>query len=114
MAAYETVNLEEGMPRVEQAMKKLTYHLHEKKRQGVRAVKLIHGFGSSGTGGGIRKRCREYLESLQRRGVIVAFVPGERFSIFDADTRRLLDLCPDMRRDSDLDRHNNGVTIVQF
>lgn len=111
-AEYQIINLEEGMPRVEQAMKKLTFHIHAKKEMGVVAVKIIHGFGSSGTGGGIRKRCREYLVSLEKRGVIRAFIPGEAFSIFDAASRNLLDICPQLRKDSDLERHNNGITMV--
>lgn len=109
---YEIINIEEGMPRVEQAIKKLTWHLHYKKQMGVVAVKIIHGFGSSGAGGSIRVKSREYLASLNRRGVIKAFVPGESFSIFDPDSRRMLDSCPQLRRDSDLERHNNGITMV--
>ncbi|NCB04874.1 MAG: hypothetical protein EOM69_05050 [Clostridia bacterium] len=111
---YVTVNLEEGMPLVEQAIKKLTFHIHLQKGAGVRAMKLIHGFGSSGKGGRIRVECRAYLASLKRRGVISAYIPGEDFSIFDAQTRQAIDRCGALRRDRDLERHNNGITIVLF
>ncbi len=110
----EIVNLEEGMPRVEQAIKMLTFHINTKKQRGLGIIKIIHGFGSSGTGGGIRIKCRQYLESLKRRGVIVDFVPGESFTIFDPQTRALLDAFPQLRADRDLERHNNGVTIVRL
>ena len=109
---YVTVNLEEGMPFVEQAIKKLTYHINLHKRGGTRAMKVIHGFGSSGKGGRIRVETRAYLASLTRRGMIAAFIPGEEFSIFDAQTRLAIDRCGALRRDSDLERHNNGITII--
>ncbi|MEA5038401.1 MAG: Smr/MutS family protein [Clostridiaceae bacterium] len=106
------INLEEGMPTVEQAIKRLTFYLRTKKGSGVRTLKLIHGYGSSGTGGKIRIECRKYLESQQRRGEIKYFVPGEEFSIFDPQTQKLLIACPGLRRDHDLERRNNGITIV--
>ena len=109
---FDIINLKEGMPRAEQAIKKLTWHIHAKKQMGVKVVKVIHGYGSSGAGGSIRVKSRAYLDSLQQRGVIRAFVPGEQFSIFDAGTRTLLDTCPQLRQDSALERHDNGVTII--
>ena len=39
-------------------------------------------------------------------------IPGERFSIFDEETRRAFLHCPELRRDCDLERSNNGITIV--
>ena len=28
------------------------------------------------------------------------------------ETRKLLQLCPDFRKDHDINRHNNGITVV--
>ena len=109
---YITINLEEGMPYVDQAIKKLTYHIKTNKKSGVKAIKIIHGFGSSGTGGRIRVESRAYLARLKGRREITDFIPGEQLSIFDQATRKALDLCPEMRQDRDLDRHNNGVTVI--
>ena len=39
-------------------------------------------------------------------------IPGERFSIFDEETRQAFQRCPELRQDSDLERCNNGITIV--
>lgn len=109
---YTEVNLEDGKPTCELAIRRLTFHVNSKKELGYLAVKIIHGYGSSGTGGRIRVKAREYLASLKRRGVIRDFVPGESFSIFDASTRKILDAVPEVRADRDLERHNNGVTII--
>jgi len=106
------VNLEQGMPPADRAIRRLTYELHSSRDLGYGAVKLIHGYGSSGTGGKIRTEARQYLAGLVRRGQIDGVVPGESFSIFDETTRKLLLRCPELSRDRDLDRHNNGVTFV--
>ncbi len=76
------VNLEQGLPTVEQALRRLDSELITSKRLGYAVVKLIHGYGSSGRGGKIRVAVRRELSARQARGQIVRFVPGEKFSIF--------------------------------
>ena len=106
------VDLERGMPRAEQAIRQMLFELRRSPGLGCSAVKLIHGYGSSGTGGRIRVEVRKYLGRLAARGEVKGFIPGEEFSIFQEETRRALLLCGELRRDRDLDRHNNGVTFV--
>ncbi|MDL2288528.1 hypothetical protein LJC32_04000 [Oscillospiraceae bacterium OttesenSCG-928-F05] len=108
----KTVNLEEGRPTADAAVKRLTFELRSSEKLGFSGLKLIHGYGSSGTGGRIRIEARGYLERQLRAGKIRCFVTGEQFSIFDETTRSLLALCPEFRGDHDLERHNNGVTFV--
>jgi len=106
------VNLERGMPRADQAVRQLTFELHRSRSLGFAALKLIHGYGSSGTGGRIRIEVRSYLSRLRTKGEISGFIPGEDFSIFNPDTLTAFRRCDDLRRDRDLERHNNGVTFV--
>jgi hypothetical protein len=100
------------MPTVGDAIKRITYNIKNAGRFGVSAIKFIHGYGSTGKGGGIRTGARQYLESQKKRGQIKDHIPGESFSIFDEATRKAFLACDGLRRDSDLERHNNGVTIV--
>ncbi|MEM5780230.1 MAG: hypothetical protein AAGU02_03690 [Lawsonibacter sp.] len=106
------VNLERGMPRADQAIRQLTFELHRSRSLGFSALKLIHGYGSSGTGGRIRIEARNYLARLQAKGEIAGLIPGEEFSIFNSATLDAFRRCGDLRQDRDLDRHNNGVTFV--
>lgn len=106
------VNLELGRPFVEQAIKRLSFELHQSRRMGFHAVKFIHGYGSSGTGGRIRTEVRKYLTRLKTSGEIQDFIPGECFSIFEEPTRRAFARCDALRQDRDLERYNNGVTFV--
>ncbi len=108
----KTVNLEAGFPTVDAAVRRLTFELHAARRLGYEALKLIHGYGSSGTGGRIRVESRAYLQRLLVKRQLRAVLTGEQFSIFDEATRAAFAQCDALRRDSDLDRHNNGVTFV--
>ena len=112
MGGLREVNIKYDMPTAEQAIKRTTYEIETARALGVRCVKLIHGYGSHGVGGKIRVEVRAYLERLKRRGRITDYIPGERLSIFDEATRSAFAVCDELRRDSDLERANNGVTVV--
>lgn len=106
------VNLELGKPTVDQAMKRLTFEVRHSRGMHCAVLKIIHGYGSSGTGGKIRTASRRYLSQLKSSGEIKEVIPGEAFSIFEETTRRAFARCDDLRRDRDLDRYNNGVTFI--
>lgn len=108
----KTINLEAGMPTSDQAVRRLTFELNSAKSMGYVVLKAIHGYGSSGVGGKIRVEVRSYLERQRNLKKIKLYEFGENFSIFSANTRAILSACPELRKDSDLDRHNNGVTFI--
>lgn len=112
MEKYRKINLEDDMPTVVQAMSRLNLEVTLARRQGVKIMKIIHGFGSTGNGGKIRLEARKQLEVLKRRGILKYYITGEKLSIFDENTRKAMDYCSELRGDSDLERHNNGITIV--
>lgn len=111
-ANFITVNLEEGRPTVDVALRRLFGEITRAKASRVKAVKLIHGYGSSGTGGALRVAVRTELERLKKKGMIKLFVPGENFEIFNLDAIKMLDSCNELRSDRDLGRFNNGITMV--
>jgi len=106
------VDIHADMPTADQAVKRVTYNLRSAKTFGATAIKFIHGYGSSGKGGKIRTEVRRYLHRELSQNRIRAVIYGDNFTIFDESTRKAFDVCPDLRRDPDLERHNNGVTIV--
>ena len=108
----ETFNLESGMPTVDQAERLLEGRLRRAKQEHLNAVKVIHGYGSSGTGGKIKKAIPGMMAGCIRRGFAKGFIRGEDFSIFNAETRAAFSVCPELRKDSDLERFNSGITIV--
>ena len=106
------VNIKEDMPTASDAIKRITFNIHRSKSLGYSALKIIHGYGSTGKGGKIRTEARSYLQRQKNSRVIKDFIPGESFSIFDEATRNAFLVCDELRRDSDLERSNNGITIV--
>ena len=107
-----TINLKEDLPTVEEARKQLINELILAKRQGVSALKLIHGYGSSGVGGKIKDGIRRSLALRKKEGKIKSYVSGEEWDIFEERSRDILEQCPELSGDSDLNRHNSGITIV--
>lgn len=111
MAAF-VLNLEEGMPKADAAVSRLKLQLATLRRTGIKSVKVIHGYGSSGTGGSIRTAVRHYLRIAQNEGRIKNFCPGEYFSPFEKTGRTMIEMVPALRADPDWGRQNDGVTIV--
>lgn len=106
------VNLESGMPTVESACIQLRQSLVTARARRVRVVKLIHGYGSSGRGGAIKAAVRRELAQRKQSGQIKEYVPGEEFSPFYDNARRAVDMAPELRKDGDYTRTNQGITIV--
>lgn len=108
----ETANLEKFMPTVYQAEILLKNNLETYRRKGVKIFKIIHGYGSTGKGGGLRAGLRSYLAQLKKANIIADFVAGEDWSVFNETTRKILDLDNSFRKDSDLDKMNAGITVI--
>ena len=108
------VNLELGRPSADEALRRLEHELAAKRHLRAKAMKIIHGYGSSGKGGRIRTASRKYLRAAQEQGRIYAVLPGERLTIFDEEARRLMARCPALRDDCDRELYNCGVTFVIF
>lgn len=110
--SFKEVNIKSDMPSADDAIRRITYYIKNGRVLGITALKIIHGYGSTGVGGKIRVEARRYLSEQKRKGFIREFIPGEDFSIFDEATLKAFQVCGELRRDSDLERHNNGITII--
>lgn len=110
--ALRIVNLEEGFPSREEALQQLASALARAKKDGVTILKVIHGYGSTGTGGILRPVVRNFLRQQKEAGMIALFVNGESFSSFDARSKQLLAAAPELILDRDLGSNNKGVTLV--
>jgi len=108
------INLESGMPNSLDAMNTLNNRIYSERATGARCVKIIHGYGSTGKGGVIRKACRQKLSEYKRRGIIKDICFGENLGPFSEEGRRFAEGCPEVRKDADWGRENDGITIVMF
>ena len=111
MSCY-IINLEAGMPTVTAARARLVNGLQTAKMSGYKTVKIIHGYGSSGKGGAIKRDTHNFLAEKALSKAIRGYVKGEDFSPFCEQSRTLTAIVPALKRDSDYDRGNDGITIV--
>lgn len=79
------LNIEEGMPSVEEARQILANKF--------------------------RPALRKSLTNRKKEGLIKAFVPGEEWSIFEPGAREIIGNCPDLSKDSDLEKGNWALRL---
>ena len=109
----EIVNLEHGFPTAEEARTRLATEIDVARKKGVGLLKLVHGYGSTGKGGTLRKTLRTMLLRMQHEGKIGRVIFGENWDLFDEPSRNLMDRYPLIRGDRDIGRGNAGITIVE-
>lgn len=109
---HKVVNIEQGRPFVAGAMQKLEAELTSGRRQNLRVLTVIHGYGSSGKGGAIGVECRKVLAYLQGTGEIKSVIHGEDFRQKSGKTRDLLRRFPQLATNVNLNKGNRGITIV--
>ncbi|MBU6468575.1 MAG: Smr/MutS family protein [Betaproteobacteria bacterium] len=107
--SYIKVDLEKGMPTVEEAISYFQQYLFRSEELGVRALLVLHGYGSSGEGGRIRRRFRELLESNEWANRIDEFVYGET-----AHHLKSLKLSATLKKELEKERFssNPGCTLL--
>lgn len=110
--SIRTIMLKQGMPTVAEGRSRLNAEIDSARQAGVVALKVIHGYGSTGVGGALRNGVRASLRKRRKEGRIRAFVAGEQWDVFDATTQAMIEACPDLGRDGDLRRGNEGVTVI--
>lgn len=111
MSKYKEINLEEGMPTVDEAMNYLKMSITLCKQNKIGCLVVIHGYGSSGKGGAIRAKARQWLNAQVRNGTIKAVINGEDFNVFNFNALELKNKYKELEQ---LFRVcNHGVTVVK-
>ncbi|MDD2295457.1 MAG: hypothetical protein PHT29_05325 [Eubacteriales bacterium] len=109
MQKVRYINLERGFPTVDLAVRDMVGQLGTYKRMGYRALVFIHGWGSSGTGGGIRNGVRKKLRERSLSGLVQDFCSGDEWVERRAE---FIDYCSQLKQfDRDI-AENKGVTVV--
>jgi hypothetical protein len=109
-----TVNIEAGMPSVENGLARLESDLVRAKQSGVRVVRVIHGWGSTGKGGALRDACRAFLKRKLTARQIANVIHGEDYSRTTNAGRDIMNRCPELRGSERSDSQNPGITLVEL
>ena len=112
MGTYKEINLEQGMPTVDEAMSYLKAAVLLCKQNKISCLAVVHGYGSSGKGGAIRTKARQWLNAQQRNGTVKSVINGEDFDVLNfkalelknkhKELEKLLKVC------------NHGMTVVEL
>lgn len=107
-----TINLKENMPPVDIAIVNMELEIELAKVSGVKAIKFIHGYGSSGIGGLICKAVRERLFSLKKQRIVKDYIFGEDWDLNNPKCFKLITNLTSGYDGEDLNHCNSGMTIV--
>jgi len=109
LVKVKEVNLERGYPARDMALREMVNQLQTCKRMGCRAVVLIHGYGSTGTGGLIRTAVRAKLKEPSLSGLVRKYCGGEDWI---NSKKEMLDFCNQLKDYETRISGNPGVTVV--
>ncbi len=102
-----SVSVKHNFPTVQEAVSIAVRNITSAKKNGVKIIKFIHGYGSKGKGGDIRIAIRNYLRMMPHGYSIY----GEDFSTKNIKTQNILRSLPELKKDSDLNKKNKGITL---
>ena len=106
--------LKEGSPTVRQAMGLLHNEIAAARKSGVKVLRIIHGYGSSGEGGAIKAAVIKHLNSMKLSGDVASVLSGEDHFQYGASQNHLLRKYPELRDSWKSDRGNKGITFVEL
>lgn len=110
--SVRTFIVKAGMPSLDEARRLVVEEIRRSRREKVRVLKVVHGWGSTGKGGTLCIGLRKSFKLRRKEGVIRDFIPGEDFSIFNQTVLDLLEAVPQLRGDPDLNATNEGITLL--
>lgn len=108
----ETINIKEGFPPSDVAVANLEIEIEALTSSQTKVLKVVHGYGSHGIGGEIKKLTHLRLAELKKQKKILDFIPGERFGEEQKNSSFILNNFPELILDNDLKNYNSGITII--
>lgn len=112
MAGYTEINLEYGMPTSAEAMRLLQKQVESAKKDKIDCMLIIHGYGSSGKGGVISKKARQWLKAQEKNNKIKTVIFGEDFNLFNIKALEIKSRHKQLEKI--LNNCNCGVTVIEL
>lgn len=105
------INIKEDNPPTDVAIYEMCNAIDLCVLENIKILKVIHGYGSHGKGGDIKKECIHTLKHLVRANKIYDYIPGEKFSPLNKYYKQIVEQYPPFLLDGEVS-NNFGVTIV--
>lgn len=107
------LNIKQDGPYVEEALERLTEYLRKSLEVGIKAIVLIHGYGSSGEGGRIKWAIHDALESNRYSDRVDEYHFGEDVAFGSEAYHSLLKRRPSLKHYLKRFKEGNaGMTVL--
>ena len=107
------INVESFKLTVNEALAQIESEIETLKLAGIKCVlKVIHGYGSSGSGGEIKKNLPAFLNALKANNKIEDYIENSKFGALSQKYKKYTKIFPELILDSDLRNLNPGITII--
>lgn len=106
------IDIKSDMQTCLMAVAQLEIEIDACKLGGFKALKVIHGYGSHGVGGAIKKEIHTRLKQMKVQNKILDYIPCEQWTPNNPKRKNAVEICNELLADSDLQILNSGVTIV--
>ena len=107
------LNIKQDGPYVEEALERLTEYLRKSLEVGIKAIVLIHGYGSSGEGGRIKWAIHDALENNRYSDRVDEYYFGEDVAYGSQAYQALLRRRPGLKRYLKRFKEGNaGMTVL--
>lgn len=107
------LNIKQDGPYVEEALERLTDYLRKSLEVGIKAIVLIHGYGSSGEGGRIKWAIHDALENNRYSDRVDEYHFGEDVAFGSESYHALLKRRPGLKRYLKRFKEGNaGMTVL--
>ena len=107
-----TLNIKDGFPPSDVAVANLEIEIDALSGTETKVIKVVHGYGSHGVGGEIKKLAYSRLLQLKKQNKIFDFIPGEKFGETEKHSDFIINNFPELIIDTDLKNYNSGITLV--
>lgn len=107
-----TLNIKDGFPPSDVAVANMEIEIEAMTKTQTKVIKLIHGYGSHGVGGEIKKLAHSRLAHLKKQNKILDFIPGEKFGESVKHSEYIMTNFPELILDADLKNYNSGITLI--
>jgi hypothetical protein len=107
----KTLNIEYGYPSQKEARLSLDNYIKNLDKT-TKIIKIIHGYGSTGVGGSIKKMVHSYLKRIKNEGIIKDYLPGEATKELMGFDQTIVKYKLYIKGDSDFKRGNPGITYI--
>ena len=108
----KTINIKYDFPPSDVAVFDLWKEIVMSKKEGYKVIKVIHGYGSHGKGGEIKRAIHEFLLNEKKNKLIVEYVKGEEWSSNNETVKKIQEFFPELVIDEDLKNINSGISVV--